>query len=145
VGQGSSIPPRPVRLALLAGAVHLALDGLSSRLEAVTPPYLLLAYAPEVFREVLDPVGVAIAASLVQGVMSALIGAAFEQKPRGRRVLPLALALWGLWILSGGLLALVYLSAPWPVALGSLAAGLPRAAAVAWVVDRMMPGDPARA
>jgi hypothetical protein len=139
VGKDSPTPPRPFRLALSAAAVHLAFDGLSSRLEATTPPYLLLAHAPEVFRDVLDPVGVAIAASLVQGIMSALIGAAFEERPRGRRVLPLGLALWGLWILSGGLLALVYLSAPWTVTLGSLAAGLPRTVAVAWVADRMTP------
>ena len=32
----------------------------------------------------------------------------------------------------------LYLSAPWPVALGSMAFGLPRAAALAWVLDRMM-------
>jgi hypothetical protein len=139
VGRASPTPSRPVRLAFLAGAVHLAFDGLASRVEATTPPYLLLRHAPEVFRDILDPVGVAIAASLVQGAISALIGAAFEERPAGRRALPLALALWGLWILSGGLLELVYLSAPWPVALGSLAAGLPRAAAVAWLVDRMMP------
>jgi hypothetical protein len=139
VGRSSPPRPRPVRLALLAGAVHLAFDWLASRLEATTPPYLLLRHAPELFRDVLDPVGVAVAASLVQGVIAVLIGAAFEERPAGRRAVPLALALWGLWILSGGLLELVYLSAPWPVALGSLAAGLPRAAAVAWLVDRMMP------
>lgn len=134
---------RPVRLAFLAAAVHLVFDWLGSRLDVTTPPYLLLRYAPEVFREILDPVGVSVAASLVQGAIAVLIGAAFEQRPAGRRAVPLALALWGLFVLSGGLLELVYLSAPWPVALGSLAAGLPRAAAVAWLVDRMMPG-PAR-
>ena len=127
------------RLSALAGLAHIAADGLASRLELTTPPHLLLRHAPEVFRDFLDPVGVSIAASLVGGVMSALVALAFEDRPRGRRARPLAVSLAGRWLLSGGLFAAVYLSAPWSVVVGSLAAGIPRAVVVAWLLDRVMP------
>jgi hypothetical protein len=136
-------PPPPGarlgRLFALSGLVHLAADWLSSRAVATTPPHLLLQYAPEVFRGFLDPVGVSVAASLVNAAIATILAAALEHLPRGRRrALSLAGLLWGLWVLSGSLLALVYLSAPWWVVLGSLAAGLPRAGAVAWLADRTM-------
>ena len=61
----------------------------------------------------------------------------YQDAPRRRRVLGWTLS--GLWLFSGTLLVLVYLSPPWPVVLGSLSAGVPRAFAVAWLLDRMMP------
>jgi hypothetical protein len=132
-----------VRLAALAGAVHLAFDVLASRLEATTPPYLLLDHAGEFFREIvmLDRtavlVSVAIGAAAVNGVIAALLGTALEASPRRRGML--GWVLFGLWVFSGGLMILVYLYLPWGLVLGSLAAGLPRSFAVAWVVDRALP------
>src|SRR6266508_1178388 len=38
----------------LAGAAHLVLDGLASRLQWTTPPYLLLDHASETFRDLLN-------------------------------------------------------------------------------------------
>jgi hypothetical protein len=133
-------PPRLGRLFALSGLAHLAADALASRLVATTPPYLLLRYAPEAFQGFLDPIGVSIAASAVNAAISTIMAVALEHLPRGRRrFLSLGGLLAALWVLSGGLLALIYLSAPWPVTLGSLAAGLPRAAAVAWLLDRALP------
>jgi hypothetical protein len=132
-----------VRLAALAGAVHLAFDALASRLELVTPPYLLLDHAAEFFREILELdrtavlVTVAVGAAVVNGVIAALLATALEPSPRRRGTL--GWALFGLWLFSGGLMILVYLYLPWGVVLGSLAAGLPRSFAVAWVLDRAMP------
>jgi hypothetical protein len=57
---------------------------------------------------------------------------------RRRRALGLLLA--GIWLLTCGAMFSLYLSAPWSVALGSMASGLPRVAALAWVLDRMMAG-----
>jgi hypothetical protein len=142
----SAHPPRAngALLAALAGAIHLAFDALASRVEATTPPYLLLDHAGEVFRDLLlldrttILVGTAIAAAGVNGVISALLAVAVEGLSR-RRVQTLAWVLFGLWVFSGGLLTLVYLTPPWGVVVGSLAAGLPRAWVVAWVLERYLP------
>jgi hypothetical protein len=140
-----AVPTRPptaglARLFALAGLAHLAADFLASRAVATTPPYLLLRYAPEDFRAFLEPLsaGVSIAASIVNGAIAALLALVFADRPRGRRFAPLAGALAAAWVVGGALFELVYLSAPWPVALGSLVAGLPRAAAIAWLLDRAL-------
>ena len=57
---------------------------------------------------------------------------------RPGRLTALALLLSGLWVVSGGLLALVYLSVPAGLLAGSLLAGVPRSFAVAWAVDAAM-------
>lgn len=137
-----SLRLRVVGLATLAGAADLVLDLLASRLEATTPPYLLLRYAAEVFQELLSPVGVAIAAAAVNGLIAALLALALERTPR--RVLVLGASLSGLWVLSGGLMILLYFSPPAPVALGSLAAGIPRGFILAWLLDRVLPRPGAR-
>ena len=59
-----SLPGRLVRLAALAGALSLAVDLAAIRLTPAAPPYLLLAYVDEVFREILSPTAVAKAPSL---------------------------------------------------------------------------------
>lgn len=128
---------RVFRLTAVAAAVHLGCDALSSRLLATTPPYLLLQYADEAFRTLLSPIAVSIATSAVNGAIAGLIGAALEESPR--RLRAVAVVLTGLWLLSSGLLALIYLSVPWGIALGGLAAGVPRGLAVAWAVDRTLP------
>jgi hypothetical protein len=132
----------PARIGAIATALHLACDFLASRATVTSPPYLLLAYMDEAFREFLNPVGVSIGAALALGAMTASIALAVEGLER-RRALVLAGILTGLWAFSGALMLLVYVRPPWGVALGSVAAGLPRMWAIAWVLDRAMP-RPAR-
>jgi hypothetical protein len=139
-------PPRATgpRLAALAGAIHLVLDALASRLPATTPPYLLLDHSGEVLRGLVEAVGrttvfvtVSVMAALINGLIAALLAVAFEGFPHRRRVL--AWTLLALWTLGGGLMMLVYLSPPLGIAIASLAAGIPRVLAIAWVLDRVMP------
>ncbi|HEX9244191.1 MAG TPA: hypothetical protein VF875_17235 [Anaeromyxobacter sp.] len=133
----------------LAGAAHLAFDGISSRLLWTTPPYLLLDYASEAFRDVLNLdrtsilIVVAVISAGVNGVISGLFAAAFDELDR--RVLKLGIALSALWMFSGGLMSLVYLSPPAGVVAGSLLAGIPRAFAVSWLLDRVGRRAPAGA
>jgi len=146
--QGAGLRTSVFRATALAGAVHLALDLLSSRLVWTTPPYLLLDYASETFRDLLllDRttllVAVAVISAGVNGAIAGLFSAALAEARR--RMLALSGALFALWVFSGGLMTLVYLDPPWGVALGSLAAGAPRALAVAWVLERLvLRGEPA--
>lgn len=132
------------RLAALAGAIHLALDALATRLPATTPPYLLLDHAGELFRGLLEAldrtavlVTVSVMAAAINGIIAALLAVAFEGLPHRRRVL--SWTLLALWTLGGALMMLVYLSPPWGVAIASLAAGIPRVLIVAWALDRVMP------
>lgn len=127
----------------LAAAAHLLLDGLTSRVAWTTPPYLLLDHASETFRDLLMLdrttilVVVAVISAGVNGAIAGLFGVAMASL--GRRTLKLGLALSALWVFSGGLMMLVYLSPPAGIAMGSLAAGIPRAFAVAWILDRTLP------
>jgi hypothetical protein len=146
------MPDRPrllgLRLAALAGAIHVALDLVTSRFVATSPPHLLLDYAGELFRELLSVdrtsvlIAMSLGAALANGAIGGLFGLAFEGVARRRRAL-LAWSLFALWIFSGGLLIAVYLDPPWGVVLGSLASGLPRAWLVAWALDRVLPPAPA--
>lgn len=127
----------------LAGAAHLLLDALSSRIPWTTPPYLLLDHASETFRGLLMLgrttilLAVAVISAGVNGAIAGLFGAALSGARR--RTLKLGLALSALWVFSGGLMILVYLSPPAGVVAGSLLAGVPRCFAVAWLLDRMLP------
>jgi hypothetical protein len=138
---GEATRTRVLVAAALAGAAHLAFDGITSRALWTTPPYLLLDYASEVFREVLNLdrssilVTVAVISAGVNGVISGLFAAAFDGLDR--RVLKLGIALSALWVFSGGLMTAVYLSPPAGVVAGSLLAGIPRAFAVAWLLERV--------
>jgi hypothetical protein len=129
----------------LAGAANLVLDGLASRLPWTTPPYLLLDHASETFRDLLMLdrttvlVVVAVVSAGVNGAIAGLFGAALA--PASHRFLKLGVALSILWVFSGGLMILVYLAPPAGVALGSLVAGVPRAFAVAWLLDRALPRE----
>jgi len=143
---GSAVPPatltsaRAAALFPLAGLVHLALDWLSSRSPWTTPPHLQLAYAPEIVREMLSPLSVGIAASGVNGAIGAIALLAVDPGASPapcRRTAWLGVILWGFWLLSDGLLALVWLSAPWSLVVGGLAAGLPRSLAVGWLLARL--------
>ena len=140
--QSAGLRTSVVRATALSGAVHLVLDAVLSRSPWTTPPYLLLDYASETFRDLLlldrATLGVAIAviSAGVNGVISGLFATALSGARR--RPLALATALFALWVFSGGLMILVYLDPPWGIALGSLAAGAPRAVAVAWVLERFL-------
>jgi hypothetical protein len=133
----------------LAGFAHFVLDGVTSRLAWTTPPYLLLDYANETFRDLLNLdrttilVAVSVISAGVNGAIAGLFAAALHES-RGR-FLKLGLSLSGLWIFSGGLMTLVYLAPPAGVVAGSLLAGIPRSFAVAWILDRLAPSDAAAA
>jgi hypothetical protein len=135
----SSPPPRLARLALAATLVHLAFDTAGRTFLATTPPYLLLPYMDEIFQQVLGLLGanaISAVTSALNGLVAAVFATAFFEVDGRRRKLGLLLA--GLWLLTCGAMFTLYLSAPWPVALGSMAFGLPRAAALAWLLERMM-------
>lgn len=129
----------------LAGFAHVVLDALCTRLAWTTPPYLLLDYANETFRDLLNLdrttilVAVSVISAGVNGVIAGLFAAAFDDA-RGR-VTKLGLSLSGLWIFSGGLMTLVYLSPPPGIVAGSLLAGVPRSFLVAWLLERVAPRD----
>lgn len=130
------------RAAALAGAAHLALDLLATRLEWTTPPYLLLDHASETFRDLLlldreTLLGtVAVISAGVNGLIAGLFAAALAGARRP--VVALTLSLFALWVFSGGLMTLVYLDPPRAVVVGSLLAGAPRSLLVAWLLDRLV-------
>jgi hypothetical protein len=132
-------PPRLARLALTATLVHLAFDTVGRLFTATTPPYLLLPYMSELFRDMLGLLGVdaiSVVTCAINGLIAGVFATALYEVERRRRALGLLLA--GIWLLTNGAMFTLYLSAPWPVALGSLAFGLPRAAALAWVLERQL-------
>lgn len=135
--------------AILAGATHLALDGLSSRIPGAAPPYLLLDHASETFRDLLmiDRTTILLAVSVISAGVNGAIAGLFGVALAGarRRTLKLGLALSALWVFSGALMILVYLSPPAGLVVGSLAAGIPRCFAVAWILDRTLPREVATA
>ncbi len=126
----------------LSGAVHLALDVVASRLPWTTPPYLLLDYASETFRDLLllDRTTLLVAVAVISAGVNGAIAGLFAAALAGarRRMLALAASLFALWVFSGALMMAVYLDPPLGVALGSLAAGAPRALLVAWVLERVL-------
>lgn len=138
-----------VRATALSGSVHLALDLLASRLPWTTPPYLLLDYASETFRDLLllDRTTLLVAVSVVSAGVNGAIAGLFAAALAGarRRLLTLATSLFALWVFSGGLMMIVYLDPPRLVALGSLAAGAPRLLLVAWVLERFLLRRPSEA
>jgi len=126
----------------VAAAGHLALDALTSRLVWTTPHYLLLDYASETFRDLLflDRTTLLVAVSVISAGVNGAIAGLFAAALAGarRRLLALGLSLSALWVFSGGLMMLVYLDPPASVAALSLAAGVPRAFAVAWLLERLV-------
>lgn len=132
-----------LRATALAGAAHLALDLLASRSPWTTPPYLLLDHASETFRDLLllDRTTILVVVSVVSAAVNGIIAGLFATALASARSRALALgaALSALWVFSGGLMTLVYLSPPPGIVLGSLAAGIPRSFAIAWLLDRVLP------
>jgi hypothetical protein len=146
--QSAGLRTSVFRATALSGLVHLALDGVFTRIAWTTPPYLLLDYTSETFRDLLllDRTTLRVAIAVITAGVNGAIAGLFATALAGARRRPLALAacLFALWVFSGGLLILVYLDPPWGVALGSLLAGAPRALAVAWVLERFSFRDGAR-
>jgi hypothetical protein len=140
--QSAGLRTSVIRAMALSGAVHVAFDAVLSRIPWATPPYLLLDYANETFRDLLFldrttlRVAVAVLSAGVNGAIAGLFAAALAGARR--RVTALAASLFALWVFSGGLMMLVYLAPPWGVALGSLASGAPRALVIAWVLERFL-------
>jgi hypothetical protein len=126
----------------LAGAAHLALDAVASRLPWTTPPYLLLEYASESFRDLLllDRRTLLVVVAVISAGVNGAIAGLFATALAGarRRIVAIGASLSALWVFSGGLMTLVYLSPPAAIAAGSLAAGIPRAFAIAWVLERWL-------
>ena len=95
----------------------------------------------ETYRMLFDLLGVttiSVVTSLVNGVIAAVFATALQLTPV-RRGLKLASLYAAIWLVTGGLMALLRLEGvPAAVLAGSLLAGLPRAAVVAWVLDRRM-------
>lgn len=139
---GAGLRTSVFKATALAGAVHLALDAIASRLPWTTPPYLLLDHANEAFRDflLLDRGTLLGVVAFVSAGVNGLIAALFAAALAGARrpVMALGLSLSALWVFSGGLMMLVYLDPPGLIAAGSLAAGAPRAFVVAWVLDRVL-------
>ena len=146
-------PPSLARLVALASLLHFGFDSLLRVWPATTPPWLLTPYMGEGFREMLELLGrtpISAVTSCVQGAVSAIFALALQEVAT-RRWAALAALLCGAWLLSGALMFWVYLDAPALTVFTSLAAGVPRAAAMAYFMDRGMAraalagpaGDPA--
>ncbi len=139
---GPALRTSVFKAAALAGAAHLVLDALATRLPWTTPPYLLLEYASEPFRDLLFLdrrtllVAVAVISAGVNGAIAGLFATALAAARR--RVVAIGASLSALWVFSGGLMTLVYLSPPGGIVAGSLLAGIPRGFLVAWVLERWL-------
>ena len=100
----------------LAGAAHLVLDAVASRLPWTTPPYLLLDYASESFRDLLflDRRTLLVAVAVISAGVNGAIAGLFATALAGarRRVVAIGASLSALWVFSGGLMTIVYLSPP---------------------------------
>lgn len=138
----SSTPaPSVARLAGLAGLLHFGFDSILRVWTATTPPHLLTPYMSEVFRGMIDMLGrtpVSAVTSFVNGLVSAIFAVAL-QGAAPRRFAKVAALLTFLWLLTGGLTFALYLDAPGWLAATSLLAGVPRALAVAFFLDRALP------
>ncbi len=90
-----SAPPRLARLALAATLVHLAFDTVGRAFTATTPPYLLLPYMSEIFRDMLGLLGVDVISVLtcaINGLIAGVFATALFEAGRRRRALGLLLA-----------------------------------------------------
>jgi len=126
----------PIVLFLVAWGSNLAFDGLSWALPALSPPHLLHRYMPEMIRGMVSPAILAPMTSLVlAGIALLLLSIVPPGTPR--RVLHLFGWLLGFWLFSEGLMAWVWLDAPWGAVVAALATGIPRSFGVAWILLRM--------
>jgi hypothetical protein len=138
-------PPRgPIALLAAAWAVNLAFDGVGWLVPGIAPPHLLLRYAPEFVQQMVTP-GIMgpIASAVLAGIAVLLVGVVPPAAPR--RALALSAWILGFFVFAEGLLALVWLDAPWPLVLGGLAFGAVRSGAAGWLLARLSAGGAATA
>jgi len=130
-------------IALFLGAwgANLAFDALSRVAPPLAPPHLLTAYMPEAIRQMVSP---GVLAPVTSAVLAAIALLVLSLVPPGTpgRVRRLTAWLVGFSFLSEGLMAWVWLDAPGGVLAWSLAGGIPRSLAVAWLLARQQ-GPPA--
>jgi hypothetical protein len=135
-------PSAPLaRLAAVSALLHFGFDSVTRPFTLTAPPYLQLQYMHEIFRDMIDLMGVgpvSAVTSAVNGLVAAVFAVALAEVTT-RRATKLGALLFGIWLVTGAGMYSIYLSAPWSVAIGSLAAGLPRAAVLAFFLDRMTP------
>jgi hypothetical protein len=140
--EGPALRTSVFKATTLAGAAHLALDLVTSRVPWTTPPYLLLDHASETFRDLLllDRTTLLVVVAFISAGVNGAIAGLFAAALAGarRRVVSLGASLSALWVFSGGLMILVYLDPPLAVTLGSLAFGVPRSFAIAWLLERLL-------
>ena len=132
-------PRGPIALLAAAWAVNLAFDGMGWLVPGLAPPHLLLRYAPEFVQQMVTP-GVMgpVASGVLAGIDVLLLGVVPPAAPR--RALVLSAWFLGFFVLAEGLLALVWLAAPWPLVLGGLAFGAVRSGAAGWLLARLSAG-----
>ncbi len=133
-----SQPRRAGTTVLFAAAwgVNVAFDAAGWFLGALPPPHLLVQHMPEMIRGMVSPGVISPAASAALAAIDVLLlGVVPQSAPR--RVATLTAWLVGFWILSEGLLAWVWLSAPAGTVVLALLGGVVRSAAVAWVLVRL--------
>lgn len=118
-----------------AWAVNLAFDCLSRAVPALSPPHLLMRYAPDFASQMASPLSMALAASFVLSALGVLL---LSLVPPGTPRPEVRLTAWffSFFAVTEGLFALAWLSAPAGLLAGSLLFGLVRSAAVAWVLVR---------
>ncbi len=134
-------PPSVARLAALAGLIHFGFDSVLRVWPATTPPHLLTPYMSEIFRGMLEMLGltpISLVTSFVNGVISAIFAIALQEATT-RRFAKVAALLGVLWLITAGLTFALYLDAPRGLAATSLLAGLPRALTVAYFLERALP------
>jgi hypothetical protein len=132
-------PRGPIALLAVAWAVNVAFDVVGWVVPGLAPPHLLLRYAPEFVQQMVTP---GVMSPVASAVLSAIDVLLVGIVPPGTVRRPLVLSAWilGFFILAEGLLALVWLSAPWPLVLGGLAFGVVRSAAAGWTLARLSDG-----
>jgi hypothetical protein len=132
-------PRGPIALLGAAWAVNVAFDVVGWFIPGLAPPHLLLRYAPEFVQQMVTPAVMGpVASAVLAGIDVLLVGVV----PPGTRRRPLVLSAWilGFFVLAEGLLALVWLSAPWALVLGGLAFGVVRSASAGWILARLSDG-----
>ena len=77
-------PPPLARLALAATLVHLAFDSAGRLSDATTPPYLLLPFMSEIFRQMLDLLGVNAISAVTCAINGLIAGGLRHRALRGR-------------------------------------------------------------
>lgn len=132
----------PLVTFLAAWGVNLAFDGVGWLVPGLTPPHLLLRYAPDFVAQMVSPGVMAPMASVVLAAIDMLM---LGVVPPGARRRALHLSLWMLafFVFAEGLLAITWLDAPAGAVAGGLAFGAVRSGAAGWLLARLQGGGTA--